>query len=66
MLMSKKEEQEEKQSDFSPKGAVLTIRDLAVVATELRECAPAIHAKVRRLEESQRVTQEILDLEFTI
>ena len=64
--MSNKDEKDEKQSDFSSKGAVPTIRDLSVVATELRECAPEINAKIQRLEKSQRITQEILDLEFTI
>jgi hypothetical protein len=64
--MSNEEEKEEKQPDFSSTGAVPTIRDLAVVATELRECAPEINAKIQRLEQSQRITQEILDLEFTI
>jgi hypothetical protein len=64
--MSNKHETEETQTDFTSKVTVLTIRDLAVVATELRECAPEINARVQRLEKSQRITQEILDLEFTI
>ena len=44
----------------------LTVRDLSVVATELRQHAREINAKVERLEKSQSITQRVLDLEFTI
>jgi hypothetical protein len=54
------------KSGDAPRASSVVVRDLTIVATELRERAPEINAKVERLEKSQSITQEILDLEFTI
>lgn len=65
MEETKKDDTEQSGNDSAVEEST-TGRDLSKVANDLRNCVREINAKVKRIEKSQNITQDVLDLEFTI